>query len=99
MIRHLRRVLERVLGLVPDPFLFGLLFAGAIGPILPCSGPAETFFTWLLIFAIALMFFMQGVRLSRAAVIAGMTHWRVHLTILACTFVLYRTVSGIWDIL
>jgi sodium/bile acid cotransporter 7 len=42
-----------------------------------------------MIFAIALMFFMQGVRLSRAAVLAGLTHWRVHLTILACTFILY----------
>jgi sodium/bile acid cotransporter 7 len=85
MIRHLRRVL----GLVPDPFLFGLVFAAAIGTLLPCSGDGATFFRWLMIFAIAVMFFMQGVRLSRTAVLAGLTHWRVHLAILACTFVLY----------
>ncbi|MEJ0023363.1 MAG: bile acid:sodium symporter family protein [Alphaproteobacteria bacterium] len=85
MIRHFRRVL----GLVPDPFLFGLVFAAAIGTVLPCSGVWATFFRWLMVLAIGVMFFMQGVRLSRAAVIAGMTHWRVHLAILACTFVLY----------
>ena len=83
------RLLRRVLTLVPDPFLFGLVIAATLGTLLPCSGPAETAFRVLLVAMIALMFFMQGVRLSRAAVIAGMTHWRVHLAILACTFVLY----------
>jgi sodium/bile acid cotransporter 7 len=81
--------LRRIIGLVPDPFLFVLVFAAAAGTILPCSGPAAVFFRWLLVFAIALMFFMQGVRLSRQAVLAGLTHWRVHLAILACTFVVY----------
>jgi sodium/bile acid cotransporter 7 len=83
------RLLRRLLNLVPDPFLFGLVFAGGIGTLLPCSGAAAVFFRGLMTFAIALMFFMQGVRLSRTAVLAGLTHWRVHLAIFACTFVLY----------
>ena len=82
-------MIKRILNLVPDPFLFGLAAAAALGTLLPCSGAAETAFKVLLFIAIAVMFFMQGVKLSRAAVIAGMTHWRVHIAILACTFVLY----------
>jgi sodium/bile acid cotransporter 7 len=81
--------LRRVYNAVPDPFLFFLVFAALAGTLVPCSGASATFFQWLLIFAIALMFFMQGVRLSRAAVVAGLTHWRVHLAILACTFIVY----------
>jgi sodium/bile acid cotransporter 7 len=32
---------------------------------------------------------MHGAKLSREAVVAGLTHWRLHLTILAFTFVLF----------
>jgi hypothetical protein len=39
--------------------------------------------------AIALLFFLHGAKLSREAVVAGVTHWRLHLTILAFTFVLF----------
>jgi sodium/bile acid cotransporter 7 len=35
------------------------------------------------------MFFMQGARLSRAAVVSGLGQWRVHAFILASTFVLF----------
>lgn len=39
--------------------------------------------------AIAALFFLQGARLSRQAVISGATHWRLHLLILASTFALF----------
>ncbi|OUI91736.1 bile acid:sodium symporter [Acetobacter persici] len=35
------------------------------------------------------MFFLQGARLSRKAVVDGVMAWRLHLIILACTFVLF----------
>src|SRR6185437_11815456 len=43
--------------------------------------------------AITLLFFLQGVRLQRSAVLAGMTHWRLQLLTLACTFVLFPLVG------
>ncbi len=36
--------------------------------------------------AIALLFFLQGVKLSREAVVGGLLHWRLHGAVLAITF-------------
>jgi sodium/bile acid cotransporter 7 len=46
-------------------------------------------FEWLTNAAIALLFFLHGAKLSREAVIAGATNWRLHLCVLASTFVLF----------
>ena len=72
-----------------DPFLLSLLATLGIATVVPCQGAAVPIFKNLAILLIALMFFLQGARLSRAAVITGLTAWRLHLTILACTFVLF----------
>jgi sodium/bile acid cotransporter 7 len=42
---------------------------------------------------VGLVFFLQGARLSPATVIAGLAHWRLHLTSLGCTFVLFPLVG------
>jgi hypothetical protein len=39
--------------------------------------------------AIASLFFLQGARLSRAALVAGAEHWRLHAAIAFATFVLF----------
>jgi sodium/bile acid cotransporter 7 len=39
--------------------------------------------------AIALLFFLHGAKLPRQAIVHGMAHWRLHLTVLASTFVLF----------
>jgi hypothetical protein len=44
-------------------------------------------------FAIGLLFVLQGARLSRAAIIAGALHWRLHLVIFAASFVLFPVVG------
>ncbi|GBQ26803.1 bile acid/Na+ symporter [Acetobacter estunensis NRIC 0472] len=73
----------------PDPFLLCLLATLGVATVLPCRGAAVPFFTTLAVVLIALMFFLQGARLSRAAVVEGMTAWKLHLTILGCTFLLF----------
>lgn len=72
-----------------DPFLVSLLATLGIATVAPAQGAAVPFFKDLAIALIALMFFLQGARLSRTAVISGLTAWKLHLTILACTFVLF----------
>lgn len=72
-----------------DPFLIALVVAAALAFVLPAPGSAGQIVDALTKAAIALLFFLQGVRLQRAAVIAGMTHWRLQLLTLACTFVLF----------
>lgn len=39
--------------------------------------------------AVALLFFLYGARLSTREALDGLRHWRLHLTVLACTFVLF----------
>jgi sodium/bile acid cotransporter 7 len=60
-----------------------------LATILPAQGLAAVCIDYLAMFAIGLLFFLQGARLSGEAVIAGMTHWRLHLLILGCSFVLF----------
>lgn len=72
-----------------DLFIVALLLAAALGFIAPVTGTAATAVGYLTKAAIALLFFLQGVRLQREAVIAGLTHWRLQLLTLACTFVLF----------
>jgi sodium/bile acid cotransporter 7 len=39
--------------------------------------------------AVALLFFMHGAKLSRQNLLAGLGHWRLHLVVMASTFVLF----------
>ena len=61
----------------------------AAASLLPCHGVSARIFSTLGMFAIGLLFFLQGARLSRTAITAGMTNWRLHLGIAACTFMLF----------
>jgi sodium/bile acid cotransporter 7 len=72
-----------------DPFIIALIVAAAMGFLLPASGAAAPAIGYLTKASIALLFFLQGVRLQRAAVIAGLSHWRLQLLTLACTFILF----------
>jgi sodium/bile acid cotransporter 7 len=72
-----------------DPFILALLAAAALGFLLPATGHGELALSYLTKAAIALLFFLQGVRLQREAVISGLTHWRLQVLTLACTFVLF----------
>ncbi len=60
-----------------------------LATVAPVRGPVATGFGIFTKFAIALLFFLHGAKLSRQAVIAGLTHWRLHLTVVAATFVLF----------
>jgi len=61
----------------------------AAASFLPVRGGTAEGFAILTRAAIAVLFFLHGAKLSRAAVVAGLTHWRLHLTVLAATFVLF----------
>ncbi|MBV0887247.1 bile acid:sodium symporter [Komagataeibacter oboediens] len=72
-----------------DSFLACLLTTVALASVLPCRGDGVRVFNILAIIMIANMFFLQGARLSRRAVMEGMLGWRLHLAILSCTFVMF----------
>ena len=75
--------------LKPDTFTMLLVGMVILASFLPIQGEAAHIFGIATNLAIALLFFLHGARLSRETVIAGATHWRLHLTILAATFVLF----------
>lgn len=74
---------------LPDRFTCALIVTVVLASLLPCRGTTASVFNVLTDLAIALLFFLHGAKLSREAVVAGMTHWRLHLTVLASTFVLF----------
>ncbi|WP_130619243.1 bile acid:sodium symporter family protein [Dyella amyloliquefaciens] len=74
---------------LPDRFTCALVVTVALASVLPCRGATASAFNVLTDLAIGLLFFLHGAKLSREAVVAGMTHWRLHLTVLASTFVLF----------
>ncbi|HET6431947.1 bile acid:sodium symporter family protein [Dyella sp.] len=72
-----------------DPFTLALIVTLLLASLAPCRGGIAAGFDHLTDVAIALLFFLHGARLSRAAVMQGATHWRLHATVLAATFVLF----------
>lgn len=76
-----------------DTFTLLLMAVVAVATLLPAQGAGEVFFVWLTRLAIALLFFMHGAKLSRQAIIAGATHWRLHLLVFACTFMMFPLIG------
>ena len=74
---------------LPDGFTLSLIATVLLATLLPCRGAAAGIFEVVTDLAIGLLFFLHGAKLPREAVVAGMTHWRLHLTVLASTFVLF----------
>ena len=77
----------------PDPLIVLILAAVAIAIIAPARGTFADVFGNLTNVAIALLFFLYGARLSTQEALNGLKHWRLHLTILAFTFVIYPLIG------
>ena len=72
-----------------DTYLLLIVAMVVAASLLPARGQAAAGFGWATKIAIGLVFFLHGARLSREAVIGGLTHWRLHLIVLAATFGLF----------
>jgi sodium/bile acid cotransporter 7 len=76
-----------------DKYLLLIISMVVAASFLPARGEAAVGFGWATKIAIGLVFFLHGARLSRDAVIRGLTHWRLHLVVLATTFGLFPLLS------
>ena len=72
-----------------DGFVLALVGVVLAATLLPCRGASASLCHAAALLAISAMFFLQGARLSRDAVLQGMTHWRLHAVIGTTTFVLF----------
>ncbi len=75
--------------LLPDNFTLALLSVVTLASLLPAAGRPAQFFEGLTTVAIGALFFLHGAKLSREAILEGITHWRLHLLVFASTFVLF----------
>jgi sodium/bile acid cotransporter 7 len=73
----------------PDGFMLAMaatVLAASFAPIADAGqGALETCTQWV----VAPVFFLHGARLPRAAVARGMANWRLHLAVLAASFVVF----------
>jgi len=74
---------------LPDKFTSMLIVTILIASVVPVRGEFAGWFAMATKFAVGLLFFLHGARLSREAVVAGITHWRLHLAVLSSTFILF----------
>lgn len=77
----------------PDPLIVLIILAVIIAIIAPARGSFADIFGQLTNVAIALLFLLYGARLSTQEALNGLKHWRLHLTILAFTFVVYPLIG------
>lgn len=72
-----------------DPFLTALIGAVVLATFLPCHGLATTVLEYVTDACIMVMFFMQGLKLERRAILDNMRNWQLQGLVLACTFALF----------
>lgn len=77
----------------PDRFILWMLGAFALATILPVRGGLADFVDAATLVAIFALFFLHGVRLPREALVAGLSDWRLHLAILASTYIAFPAIG------
>lgn len=84
---------QRLLKWRPDPLIVLIIVALVLGLVLPARGEFAHGFDIATKIAIAFLFFLYGARLSPREAIDGVKHWRLHLTIMGITFVLFPIIG------
>jgi solute carrier family 10 (sodium/bile acid cotransporter), member 7 len=74
---------------LPDNFTLALIATVALASFIPAHGAGMNLFNGITAIAIAVLFFLHGAKLSREAILAGATHWRLHLLVFACSFIVF----------
>ncbi|GGN50499.1 bile acid:sodium symporter [Novosphingobium indicum] len=76
-----------------DPYLLLLLGTVGLASVLPARGIWADIASGMADVGIALLFFLHGAKLSREAIIDGARAWKLHLTTMGLTFVLFPIVG------
>lgn len=72
-----------------DPYILALLGTVGVAALLPARGIGADIAGGASTGAVAFLFFLYGARLSTREALDGLKHWRLHVTVLACTFLLF----------
>ena len=72
-----------------DPYIAAIVGMVVLATLLPARGEGAVIARYMTQAAIALLFFLHGARLSPKEALAGAWHWRLHVLVLASTFLLF----------
>jgi sodium/bile acid cotransporter 7 len=72
-----------------EPFILMLLGTVVLASVLPARGEMATIVGYAADIGIVLLFFLHGAKLSREAIVSGLRNWKLHLAVLAVTFVAF----------
>ena len=72
-----------------EPFILMLLGTVVLASLLPARGEMATIVGYAADIGIVLLFFLHGAKLSRDAILSGLRNWKLHLAVLAVTFVAF----------
>ena len=72
-----------------EPFILMLLGTVVLASLLPARGEMATVVGYAADIGIVLLFFLHGAKLSRDAILSGLRNWKLHLAVLAVTFVAF----------
>ena len=72
-----------------DPYIAAIVGMVCLASLLPVHGAGAAIGNHLTTAAIALLFFLHGARLAPKAALAGARNWRLHVVILASTFLVF----------
>jgi len=72
-----------------DPYIVAIVGMVGLATVVPVHGVGAIAGGYATNAAIALLFFLHGARLEPRAALAGARHWRLHVTVLLSTFVLF----------
>ncbi|WP_026918103.1 bile acid:sodium symporter family protein [Gordonia shandongensis] len=76
-----------------DGFVLSILLAVVVAAVVPADGGFADVMDWVVTLLIALLFFLYGARLHPREALNGLTHWRLHLTILSFTFIAFPIIG------
>lgn len=77
----------RRLGL--DRYMMLLILTVVLASYLPARGEFARVLSQVTYWAVALLFFLYGAKLSTSTIIAGMTNWRLQSSSMVCTYVMF----------
>lgn len=83
----------RTLFTLLDPFLVLLTLMVVGASLFPVRGEAAVWTERAADLAIALLFFLHGAKLSREAIIQGISNWRLHALVFASTYILFPAIG------
>jgi sodium/bile acid cotransporter 7 len=90
LLRNIEAGLKRV-GL--DRYLIILILTVVLAALLPAQGGFATALSKVTFWAVALLFFLYGAKLSLSATVAGLTNWKLQAGCLACTYILFPVLA------